>query len=470
MQVDSAQFALFVALFWVAWRCLPKAASPITLLVASLIFYAASSLADFGLMVFLAGLNYVAVRKLSVWSNGWKRSLLFTVAVGFCVALLVFYKWACIYLEQAAVPQALRGFLSASAAGHVAFPLGLSFFVFQMVACLTDVYRRQYEWTSGGTVFYLFAFFFPQISAGPIPRAHALVPQLASRPVLASVDLETGVSLFAYGLMKKLIIANRLKIYVDGVFAPDLPSSSISVLLAFVFNALQLYADFSGYTDMARGVARLFGIRLAENFSDPFLAESVTDFWRRWHMTLSSWLKDYLYMPLVVRLRAFGVTAIVLSFVFTFLICGLWHGLSLPFAVFGLLHGAALSLEFLTRNPRKRWIKRWPFLGGCWIGRAYVFVFFVLTNALFRVTDLSQARQFYGKLLRPCLPSGSSELFAGTGPLLFVLNFLVLFLWWLLARAKKGTEGGRLRFVWFCFIVILVFGKLNERGFIYVAF
>jgi D-alanyl-lipoteichoic acid acyltransferase DltB (MBOAT superfamily) len=337
---------------------------------------------------------------------------------------------------------------------------------------VTDVYRRKYQWNSGAGSFFLFAFFFPQISAGPIPRAGALVPQLTSPRRLAPGDLEAGISLFAYGLFKKLVIANRLQIFVDRFFIFDVPTSTIPVLLAFVFNGLRLYADFSGYTDMARGAARVFGIDLAENFNHPFRAESVTEFWQRWHMTLSHWLRDYLYKPIVYRLRRLGDnTAVVLSVVFTFLVCGVWHRLSWPFAVFGLLHGAALSLEFLTRQSRHVWVQKWPWLGTRWVGRAYVFSFFVLTGVLFRAVSLSQAWKFYWKIVVPTCPASLAELFAYVDPPLFLLNFVALALWSLVAALKpKWAEHYCAWFVLLCAVNILVFGKVRNGEFIYVAF
>ncbi len=471
MQLDSGQFLLFLVLAWVAWRLLPKVAAPGILLTASVLFYASSNLKHLGLMLLVAGFNYAAVQKLTAWNDCRKRTLLFSLAVVFDVGLLVFYKWACIYLGLHAIPEVLRDLLPASKANTVAFPLGLSFFTFQMVACVTDVYRRNYQWNSGAGSFFLFAFFFPQISAGPIPRAPALVPQLTSPRRLASGDLEAGASLFVYGLFKKFVVANRLQDYAGQIFSTDQRTSTIPVLLAVVFSALSLYADFSGYTDMARGAARGFGIDLAENFNRPFLAESVTELWRRWHMTLSSWLKDYLYMPLVIRLRSLGKTAVVMTFLLTFLICGLWHGMSWPFALFGLMHGAALSAEFLTRQMRQSWVGKRPWLATCWLGRAYVFSFFVMANVMFRSTSVSQALQLYGKVLLPSRPASLEELFAYSGALMFLLTFVALALWALVAALRsKWAEHRCARFVLICAVIILTLGKLHEGGFVYVAF
>ncbi len=472
MQLDSGQFVLFLALVWVAWRLLPEAAAAVTLLAASTLFYAASSLRHLGLIVLVGWFNYEAMRKLTVWTDRKKRALLFAVVLGFDIGLLVFYKVASVYLTLSTSSQLLRDLFPVTLANTVAFPLGLSFFTFQMVACLTDVYRRKHQWDSGAGSFFLFALFFPQISAGPIPRASPLVSQLTSPRRLGAENLEAGVSLFAYGLFKKLVVANRLQSYAGNVFTSKPPASTIPVLLAFVFNALHLYADFSGYTDMARGSARVFGIELAENFNHPLLAESVTDFWRRWHMSLSSWLRDYLYKPLVFRIRTFGDnTAVICSISLTFLLCGLWHRFSWPFAVFGLWHGAALSLEFRTRQVRAYWAKARPWLGAPWLGRTYVFMFFIFTGALFRVDSMSQAWSLYGQALVPCRPASLAELFAHTGPILFILNFVALALWGLVAALRPVRP--ELKCAWFvllCAALMLIFGQLPEGGFVYASF
>jgi D-alanyl-lipoteichoic acid acyltransferase DltB (MBOAT superfamily) len=424
------------------------------------------------LLLLVTGLNYAAVQKLTALNDRRKRTLVFSLAVVFDVGLLAFYKLAAIYLPLGSIQGTLGGLLPVTKASLLAFPLGLSFFIFQMISCVTDVYRRKYQWNSGAGSFFLFAFFFPQISAGPIPRAGALVPQLTSPRRPTAENLEAGIALFTYGLFKKLVVANRLQTYVDHVFVINLRTSAIPVLVASVFNALRLYADFSGYTDMARGSARLFGIDLAENFNYPLLAESVTEFWQRWHMTLSSWLRDYLYKPLVFRIRRVGdSTAVVVAIVFTFLICGLWHRCSWPFAVFGLMNGVVLSLEFLTRRPRSLWLKRWPWLGTPWFGRAYVFSFFVLTGVMFRVSTLSRAWQLYGKILVPRWPATAPELFGHIGPMLFLINFTALALWGGVAAVRpKWAEQHCARFVLLCAVIMLTLGHLSEGDFIYVAF
>jgi D-alanyl-lipoteichoic acid acyltransferase DltB (MBOAT superfamily) len=469
MQLDSGRFVLFLVLVWAAWRILPKVAATWILLAASVLFYASSNLQHLGLLLLVAAFNYMAVRKLTAWPNGRKRAFLFGLAVVFDAGLLLFYKWGSLYLDLGAAPAALLDLLPATEKRLLAFPLGLSFFIFQLIACVTDVYRRKYQWSSGAGSFFLFAFFFPQISSGPIPRASPLVPQLTGPRRPAPGDIEAGISLFAYGLFQKLVIANRLQHAADQVFSNDYHTSIIPVFLGFVFNGMHLYADFSGYTDMARGAARLFGIDLPLNFDRPFRTESMTDFWRCWHMSFSSWLRDYLFMPLGTRVKKMGKPGFVFAILVTFLVCGLWHRLSWTFAIFGLMHGTALSAEFVTRQQRWSWIEQWPWLGWRWLGRSYVFLFFVLTVIMFRVTSVSQAMELYAEVLIPSHAASLGELLNDGG---LLLNFLALVgLWGLIAALRaKWAEPHCARFVLLCAVSILFLGSLAEGGFVYVTF
>ena len=231
MQLDSGQFLLLLFLTWVFWRLLPRSAASAVLLVASIIFYAFSGIAHLGLMLVVAMINYGAVKALSAWEDSPRREAVFYLAVGFDTLLLIFYKWAVLFLHLPNAPDLFKTLFPPSPTLTLGFPLGLSFFTFQVISCVTDVYRRSYQWTEGTSAFFLYAFFFPQISAGPIPRAEPLVPQLAGPRRLESGNLEAGIVLFSYGLFKKLVVANRLLPYIQNVFAPDAQHRGTAALL-----------------------------------------------------------------------------------------------------------------------------------------------------------------------------------------------------------------------------------------------
>jgi D-alanyl-lipoteichoic acid acyltransferase DltB (MBOAT superfamily) len=224
-------------------------------------------------------------------------------------------------------------------------PVGISFYTFQSLSYTVDVYRRYLAPTRSLTDFALFVTFFPQLVAGPIVRAVDFLPQLASPRRLADVALRPALLIFLAGFLKKACIADQVAPTVDALFAhPDqhgLYASWIGVLLY----AVQIYCDFSGYSDMAIGCAALLGYRLTLNFDFPYLATSIADFWRRWHVSLSSWFRDYLYIPLGGNRRAPARTYLNLALVF--FLCGLWHGASWTFVVWGLLHGTYLVAQRL---------------------------------------------------------------------------------------------------------------------------
>ena len=222
-------------------------------------------------------------------------------------------------------------------------PIGLSFHVFQSISYLLDVYHRKLKPTRSLLECALCLSFFPQVVAGPIVRVSEFLPQIRGPAVLTREDVDLGLFRILRGLTKKALLADYLGQYVDLVFAMPNAYSGAEVALSIYAYTLQIYLDFSGYSDIAVGLARLLGIRLPENFDSPYRATRVTEFWHRWHMTLSSWLRDYLYIPLGGNRK--GRPRRYLNVMLTMLLGGLWHGPSLTFVVWGLLHGVVLAVE-----------------------------------------------------------------------------------------------------------------------------
>lgn len=276
--------------------------------------------------------------------------------------------------------------------------------------------------------------------------------------------------MIAYGFFKKYVVASRLSEYVALIFKDPPAANSMPAVMAACFNALQLYADFSGYVDIAIGSARFLGIRLDPNFDRPFASTSVTEFWRRWHITLATWLRDYLYMPLVLRIRSLGKLGIILAMVGTFAICGLWHGATWPFLMFGITQGVALAAELATKSWRNKKLKRAPKHLVAWAGSFYTMGFFVLSQVLFRSADLSQAGAVYSRLLHPRLSGGLNE-FLGTRPYLFALNCAAIAAWIVVAYIYSRTSDHLTPwFVALCATLIIFLGCLGSAHFIYAAF
>ena len=284
---------------------------------------------------------------------------------------------------------------------HWIFPLGLSFFTFQSAGYIADVHKKKITPEKNPLTVALFVSFFPVISSGPIQRAGNLIPQLKI-PHRFDYDMATdGMKLFAWGMFKKIVIADRIAVYVNFVYGNAAEQHGLALLLATVLYSFQIYCDFSGYSDMAIGTARFFGFDAGKNFDHPYLSESVGEFWRRWHISLSSWLRDYVYIPLGGSRVA--LPRIYLNLMITFLVSGIWHGSTWNFVIWGALHGlyqcvgrAAKPLSEKLRIPAAIRI----FFTFCLVTFAWIF---------FRAETLQEAAIILGKLAE--IPSEIARLF-----------------------------------------------------------
>jgi alginate O-acetyltransferase complex protein AlgI len=232
--------------------------------------------------------------------------------------------------------------------------IGVSYYVLQAVSYLLDVHAGVVVAERNLGRYALHVAFFPKLLQGPIERAEHLLPQLRDLPALSLSNMAVGAQLFLWGLFQKVVVADRLAPFVDTVYGDVHRYQGVPLLVATYFFAAQLYFDFAGYTDMALGVARLFGIRLTQNFNSPYLSASVAEFWRRWHISFSSWLLDYIFRPLQLSLRDWRTWGTPAALVVTFLVSGLWHGATWCFVVWGLLHGTYLGASMLYRGWQKK--------------------------------------------------------------------------------------------------------------------
>ncbi|MDD7362842.1 MAG: MBOAT family O-acyltransferase [Peptoniphilus sp.] len=250
-------------------------------------------------------------------------------------------------------------------------PLGISFYIFQSTSYVIDLYRRKYEPQKNIFKYALFVSFFPQIVQGPISRYDEISPMLYSDEA-TSFDFSHGLLLILYGYFKKLVIADRAAVLVGSVFSNPADYGGLFIFVAIIFYSIQIYCDFSGGIDIARGVAYLFGVRLAENFKRPFLSTSIGDFWRRWHITLGSWMRDYVFYPLsftkffafinkksrkVMGRRAGKFLTLTISTYVVYLIIGIWHGAGLNFIAFGFYNGTLISLALIFERRFNKWKK-----------------------------------------------------------------------------------------------------------------
>ncbi|MEW6050307.1 MAG: MBOAT family O-acyltransferase [Candidatus Zixiibacteriota bacterium] len=344
MSFASSVFAVFlIGVFLVYWY-LPNRPQVWLLLSANCLFYAYWDWRFLALLFSLAAVNYVCGSQIDQADRPVRRRAWLLVSLIVSVGVLGYFKYYNFFVESFAAMLASAGFTVSSVTRHIILPLGLSYYTFQMLTYTLDIYRGQIKPTGSSLHFAVFAGFFGHIVAGPITRARQFLPQFRKERQPTPADLEVGLRRILLGLFKKLFIADTLALYlVDPVFAAPESYSAGLHWLAMAGYAVQIYADFSGYSSMAVGVARLLGLKLPENFNFPYLAVNIAEFWRRWHITLSRWLRDYIWWALAKNIPFSGGWKIRLrshfSLFVVFVICGLWHGASWTFVAWGALHG-----------------------------------------------------------------------------------------------------------------------------------
>ncbi len=457
MNFVTLSFAFFF-IFVLAFHALVRKGTPFYtygLLSINAVFYASAGISFLPLLLIVGLLNWGTAKALYLYKEcqGLCKSLM-GIHVAIHIGFLLFYKYyefALVHLEM------LLSFMGISLALHeiianteFLYPVGLSFYIFQGLSYTIDQYRNKTEPQSLPQVL-LFVSFFPTILAGPILRAKDFFPQVQGGTVAESAlvtahflpqgfdsveekkqDIIIGFSFILSGLFKKVVLASYLSEHiVRDVFLTPEAYASLTVLMAVYAYAMQIYCDFSGYSDMAVGVARLMGYRLPQNFNAPYLALSIQDFWRRWHISLSSWLRDYLYIPLGGNKRGNKMVNLIL----TMIIGGLWHGAHLRFLIWGMMHGVLLSLVHMWQDI----CRRVGFTSSAWGAKLYAllgwfltFHFVCLLWVFFRADSAEQAVFL---LERSVLWESAGEGFAALVPLGIVLTF---FLQWAGSRIFKA--------------------------------
>jgi alginate O-acetyltransferase complex protein AlgI len=342
------------------------------LFVASCVFYAAWDYRYLALLILISVIDYYCAARIAGTSDQRGRRGWVTFSVASNLGILAYFKYYNFFAGN------LNGVLAWFGVSFpvltILLPAGISFYTFKSMSYTIDVYRREIEPCRSLMDYATFVTFFPELIAGPIVRASIFLPQMTRRIGPTADRLGVGASLFLLGLTKKVVIADRLAGQIDHVFAQPALFSGTALWLAVFGYAIQIYCDFSGYSDMAIGAAKMIGYDLPENFNMPYIARNITEFWQRWHMTLSAWLRDYLYIPLGGNRR--GERRTYINLMLTMLLGGLWHGASWNFVLWGALHGGALGVHRLYRarvGDRLRlpsavtWLVTLVFVVLCWI-------------------------------------------------------------------------------------------------------
>lgn len=348
MLFHSIEFILLFAVVWIPAVFGNSHIRRISLLIASYVFYMWFSVPLVALLVFSSVLDFSVGRWMSQTDDPARRRMFLLMSLVGNLGMLFVFKYFNFFTGTLNSLSQLFGQRQPIPHYDIILPMGISFYTFQTLSYTIDIYRKQLKPTDSLLTFALYVSFFPQLVAGPIVRARNLIPQLVSGVRFVPNQLRYGLGLFVFGLVKKTVIADNLAVYVDQVFANPQAYSGVEVLFAVYAFTFQIYCDFSGYTDMARGVAFLLGYDIGLNFNFPYFAANIREFWRRWHISLSTWLRDYLYIPLGGNRGTRGNH--LRNIMITMLLGGLWHGANWTFVIWGGIHGIWIVIEHLRRR------------------------------------------------------------------------------------------------------------------------
>lgn len=475
MAFNSLSYFLFLPIVYLVFYFTADRWRWLVLLVASYGFYAALKapyLPAVLLMVtvisYVCGLRMAAqqdetIRKRWLWGGSFAS-----------VAILALFKYLP-FLES----RTNSFFGLGSTLSQTLISIGVSYFTFQAISYLADIYLEIEEPEKHFGHYALYMAFFPKLLQGPIERAGDLIPQL-KKPYQFDYDaMRSGMLLFTWGLFKKVVVADRLALYADQVFNNVHAYTGLSLIVGTYAYALQIYFDFSAYTDMARGTGRMFGINLTENFNSPYLATSIADFWRRWHISFSRWILDYIFKPLQLGWRDWGQAGTALALIITFLVSGIWHGATWGFVIWGLLHGIYLAASTYYRPYQKKLHKWLGVEKSPWLKWWQIFVTFNLVSfawVFFRAGSLGDAWYVVSNLLYGFkgLRSGLVLSQGRVNLLAVVMSFTLIVAISVYLTKLKPVFQKYFLFRWFLYYVLafnIIFLAAKSKGtFIYFGF
>ena len=394
MLFNSLSFIFFLPVVVILYYLIPHHFRWIILLLASCYFYMTFIPVYIFILFAIILVNFSAAISIEKAKKIFYKNIFFIACLSFNVGILAFFKY------WGSLNEFLNHFLkhfnhqTPAILMNLIFPIGLSFQIFQSMGYLLDVYYKKQTAERHIWIYALFVLFFPLQVAGPIERFSRLGGQFMEKHTLKYENLANGCRLILYGFFIKMVIADNLSFYVDQIFSMPKDYNSANIITSAFLYSFQIYSDFYGYSLIAIGSAQLFGIRLIDNFKTPYLSKNIMDFWGRWHISLTSWLRDYLYTPLSLKFRYRGIFGVVLAVLITFGISGLWHGAGFTFLIWGFLHGLFLLLEAGFNklfNIKEK--KKWTIL--TILNTLKTFIIVTALWIFFRCEDLTKTKQIF---------------------------------------------------------------------------
>ena len=472
MLFNTLQFGLFFAVVLLLYFSLPHRWQNYMLLATSYFFYACWDYRFVSLILVSTTVDFFVGKLLYETEDQRKRKAILFWSVLFNLGFLGFFKYYGFFAENLGALLRTFGLSVSSTTLHIVLPVGISFYTFQSMSYTLDIYRRELKPTSSFLDFALSVAFFPHMVAGPIQRAESLIQQVSMPRKVTRDNFTEGFYLILWGLFKKMVVADNMARIVEPIFSQTSGFTTGQVIIGALAFAFQIYGDFSGYSDIARGAARVMGFNLMLNFNLPYFATNPQDFWRRWHISLSTWLRDYLYISLGGNRK--GEVRTYVNLMLTMVLGGLWHGASWTFVIWGLYHGALLCIHraiqkpLATVNPSTlagQFLWRWSRIG-------FMFSLTLYGWLIFRANSFDQlaamTRALFAVSLNPGLVSALAKILFYTGLLLLVqlaqfrkdnLN--------LLRESPVLVQAG---FYFACFYLILILGAFDAQSFIYFQF
>jgi D-alanyl-lipoteichoic acid acyltransferase DltB (MBOAT superfamily) len=449
----------------------------ILLILASYFFYGWWDWRFLALIFFSSISDFLISRWIEKRENEKQRKILVTISILINLLTLFYFKYFDFFVNEFITVFESIGIHLEPLSLSIILPIGISFYTFQSMSYTIDVYRKDLKASNDVITFLAFISFFPQLVAGPIERASNLIPQFTKKRNFDYNTAVDGLRQMLWGFFKKVVIADNCGFFVNNIFDTYQDQSGSTLVIGAILFTIQVYADFSGYSDIAIGIARMFGFNLMENFKTPLFSQNLTELWRRWHISLSTWLRDYLYTPLVIKTRNWEMKGLVFSTFVSFVIIGIWHGANWTFVVFGLFYGTIISLELITKKQRKKLKKKLPKKLYQYVSIILTFSFFVFTMIFFRADNLTEALTYLNKICSTSLfsfPSIMAPKFRFVYTILLVAAFFIFE--WFRKDYKHVLEISGLpkiaRWIIYVGIIILImlFARFNNNDFVYFQF
>jgi alginate O-acetyltransferase complex protein AlgI len=480
MVFNSIHYLFFISVVFVLYFLLPAKQRWKLLLAASVYFYCSFDIKFLVLIAFSIFTSFFLAIKSEETADESKKKLYLHLAIWSSALILAVFKYYNFFAESGTEMFAAMGIAVSPLLIKIGLPIGLSFYTFQIIGYSLDVYYGVSKAERKLGIYSLYILFFPKLIAGPIEQSQNLLPQLHKEQNFDYNRITSGIKLIAWGLFKKVCIADRLSVFVDMVFSSPEQYSGLQSIIACYFLVFMVYTDFSGYTDMAVGAARIFGFNLIRNFNRPFISQNLTEFWKRWHISLYSWCYEYIYNPLSFNYRSWKQWGIILAIFATLTFSGLWHGAALTFILYGVLHAIGLTAEYFLTPFRTKIKNALPSLFYKYVSIAITFHFFLFTLIIFKADSLSEAFYIIESFTKLNISQFGLYLF-GDYKIEFLLSFAFVFVLLAMEYWQSKTDNylsfhlklpSFIRWSAYALVILIVvyFGVIKSNEFVYAQF